>query len=117
MNQAIRSFRTHQLPTALFPPSKQANIQRSTCSSVGFRTVKTLASDPDSEAKMDKSDAQPKDRKGDVMSHSFGEGYSTRSEEEGFGGIYGGNTEDNENLDKKIHEDHPGNCFSICNLD
>ncbi|WOK99219.1 hypothetical protein Cni_G07931 [Canna indica] len=28
---------------------------------------------------------------GDVMTHSFGEGYSTRSDEEGFGGIYGGN--------------------------
>nr|CAB3493427.1 unnamed protein product [Digitaria exilis] len=26
---------------------------------------------------------------GDVMSHSFGEGYATRSEEEGFGGVYG----------------------------
>nr|CAB3493428.1 unnamed protein product [Digitaria exilis] len=25
----------------------------------------------------------------DVMSHSFGEGYATRSEEEGFGGVYG----------------------------
>ncbi|KAL6637746.1 hypothetical protein ACP70R_025318 [Stipagrostis hirtigluma subsp. patula] len=25
----------------------------------------------------------------DVMAHSFGEGYSTRSEEEGFGGVYG----------------------------
>lgn len=28
--------------------------------------------------------------KGDTMS-SFGEGYATRSDEEGFGGIYGGN--------------------------
>ncbi|KAF0910357.1 hypothetical protein E2562_001535 [Oryza meyeriana var. granulata] len=27
--------------------------------------------------------------RGDVMTHSFGEGYSTRSEEEGFGGVYG----------------------------
>lgn len=27
----------------------------------------------------------------DPMSNSFGEGYATRSEEEGFGGIYGGN--------------------------
>ncbi|OEL29517.1 hypothetical protein BAE44_0009463 [Dichanthelium oligosanthes] len=28
---------------------------------------------------------------GDVMSHSFGVGYSTRSDEEGFGGVYGRN--------------------------
>ena len=27
----------------------------------------------------------------DTMSHSFGEGYATRSDEEGFGGVYGGN--------------------------
>ncbi|XP_072972465.1 uncharacterized protein [Typha angustifolia] len=31
---------------------------------------------------------------GDVMSHSFGEGYATRSDEEGFGGTYGGNDPD-----------------------
>ncbi|XP_019182850.1 PREDICTED: uncharacterized protein LOC109177832 [Ipomoea nil] len=32
---------------------------------------------------------------GDTMS-SFGEGYATRSDEEGFGGIYGGNTGEEE---------------------
>ncbi|XP_021848950.1 uncharacterized protein [Spinacia oleracea] len=30
-----------------------------------------------------------------VMKESFGEGYSTRSDDEGFGGIYGGNDEGN----------------------
>ena len=30
-----------------------------------------------------------------VMEESFGTGYSTRSDEEGFGGIYGGNDECN----------------------
>ncbi|XP_047085858.1 uncharacterized protein LOC124697289 [Lolium rigidum] len=29
--------------------------------------------------------------KGDVMTDSFGEGYSTRADEEGFGGVYGQN--------------------------
>ena len=29
------------------------------------------------------------------MEESFGEAYATRSDEEGFGGIYGGNDEDN----------------------
>ncbi|CAN1190634.1 hypothetical protein LINPERPRIM_LOCUS40016 [Linum perenne] len=108
MNQAIRSIRIHHLPTG---PTKQVSVERyrSCPSGVSFRrTVKTSCKEPESvEKKMDKSDEQPKDRKGDVMSHSYGEGYSTRSDEEGFGGIYGGNTEDNEDLNKKIHEDHP----------
>lgn len=41
------------------------------------------------------------------MSHSFGEGYATRCDEEGFGGIYGGNQSAPE-TDKPIHENHPG---------
>lgn len=37
---------------------------------------------------------------------SFGEGYATRSDEEGFGGIYGGNQEDEEKI---VHGNTPGN--------
>lgn len=45
----------------------------------------------------------------EVMSDSFGEGYATRSDEEGFGGIYGGKqTMPKVEIDKKIHENHPG---------
>jgi len=45
----------------------------------------------------------------DAMSHSFGEGYATRSDEEGFGGIYGGKQSmPNTEKDKIIHENHPG---------
>lgn len=51
------------------------------------------------------------------MSHSFGEGYASRCDEEGFGGTYGGNrsTDDVDNDDKKsvIHENHPGKYISI----
>ncbi|RCV41148.1 hypothetical protein SEVIR_9G110600v4 [Setaria viridis] len=43
---------------------------------------------------------------GDVMSHSFGEGYSTRSDEEGFGGVYGG-TDPVEHHGTEIHPSHP----------
>ncbi|CAN6309557.1 unnamed protein product [Urochloa humidicola] len=43
---------------------------------------------------------------GDVMSHSFGEGYSTRSDEEGFGGVYGGN-DPVERPGTEIHPSHP----------
>lgn len=37
----------------------------------------------------------------DVMSHSFGDGYATRSDEEGFGGVYS----DNQSLPNKIEQD------------
>lgn len=52
------------------------------------------------------------------MSHSFGEGYATRSDEEGFGGIYGGNessASSNIETDKFVHENHPG-LFILSNL-
>ncbi|CAK8539877.1 unnamed protein product [Lathyrus sativus] len=42
---------------------------------------------------------------GDVMSHSFGEGYATRSDEEGFGGTYGGNQSLQQH--KSVDENHP----------
>lgn len=50
------------------------------------------------------------------MSHSFGEGYATRSDEEGFGGIYGGNQSiPKVEIDKEIHENHPGKwCLLFC---
>lgn len=41
------------------------------------------------------------------MSHSFGDGYSTRSDEEGFGGTIGG-SQSSLQMDKEIHENHPG---------
>lgn len=45
----------------------------------------------------------------DVMSHSFGEGYATRSDEEGFGGVYGGNQSlSHEDEDKIVHGNCPG---------
>ncbi|CAH2043126.1 unnamed protein product [Thlaspi arvense] len=55
--------------------------------------------------KMDKKPENANDKTGDVMSHSFGEGYATRSDEEGFGGTYGGN----QTFQKKneVHENHP----------
>ncbi|CAN6287004.1 unnamed protein product [Urochloa humidicola] len=44
---------------------------------------------------------------GDVMSHSFGEGYSTRCEEEGFGGVYGRHDDPAEHRGAEIHPGHP----------
>lgn len=41
------------------------------------------------------------------MSHSFGEGYATRCEDDGFGGIYGGNqTVAKADQEQLIHENH-----------
>ncbi|KFK28361.1 late embryogenesis abundant protein [Arabis alpina] len=55
--------------------------------------------------KMDKKPENQNEKTGDVMSHSFGEGYATRSDEEGFGGTYGGNQ--TLQKDNEIHENHP----------
>lgn len=44
----------------------------------------------------------------DAMSHSFGEGYATRSDEEGFGGVFSGNQSlPKTEQDQLIHENHP----------
>ncbi|CDY54166.1 BnaC07g48560D [Brassica napus] len=56
--------------------------------------------------KMDKKPENSKEKYGDVMSHSFGEGYATRSDEEGFGGTYGGNQSFQKHNDE-VHENHP----------
>lgn len=47
------------------------------------------------------------------MSHSFGEGYATRSDEEGFGGTYGGNQTFQKDNNDKVHENHPGNFTTL----
>jgi hypothetical protein len=41
------------------------------------------------------------------MTHSFGEGYATRSDEEGFGGVYGQN-DPVFNPGTEVHPNHPG---------
>ncbi|CAD6214323.1 unnamed protein product [Miscanthus lutarioriparius] len=43
---------------------------------------------------------------GDVMTHSFGEVYSTQSDWEGFGGVYGRN-DPVEHPGTEIHPSHP----------
>lgn len=60
--------------------------------------------------KMESSqEAKKTTEKGDVMSNSFGEGYSTRSDEEGFGGIYSGNQSlPGGEQDKIVHGTSPG---------
>ncbi|KAG6620652.1 hypothetical protein I3842_Q055300 [Carya illinoinensis] len=94
MNHAIRSAGA-ALP---YNASRKATGN----SAIGvLRRVTTMASS--------QSDSKnPNEKNGDTMSHSFGEGYATRSDEEGLGGVYGEKqslpkTEQNET----IHENHP----------
>ncbi|GKC35450.1 hypothetical protein Tco_1047834 [Tanacetum coccineum] len=75
--------------------------------SVRFQQATAGKEEPDRD--MDKNkEAEEAQKKGDVMSHSFGEGYATRSDEEGFGGIYGGNQSlSREDADKVVHGNSP----------
>ncbi|EYU40157.1 hypothetical protein MIMGU_mgv1a016129mg [Erythranthe guttata] len=49
----------------------------------------------------------PESHTKDTMS-SFGEGYATRSDEEGFGGIYGGNQYFGKDKDEKLGNENEG---------
>ncbi|KAG6766820.1 hypothetical protein POTOM_027994 [Populus tomentosa] len=111
MNHAIKSLRTSP-PCVLSSPAKQ--VGRKT-PGVSFRQVTTMAGKPESEQKNKSNDENKDDKNGLVlilgwglMSRSFGEGYGTRSDEEGFGGIYGGNQSITEaETDVKVDESHP----------
>ncbi|KAK9054231.1 hypothetical protein SSX86_025309 [Deinandra increscens subsp. villosa] len=80
-----------------------------------FRTVRFQQAsagndeDPDNmEKKQEEAGHEEAEKKGDVMSHSFGEGYATRSDEEGFGGIYGGNQSlSHDDEEKIVHGNSP----------
>ncbi|XP_044470831.1 uncharacterized protein LOC123199825 [Mangifera indica] len=103
MNHAIRSVRAN-------PPSVLSSLKASV---VKVRQVITQSRLPENPSSLDSSQNQinpnnPQEKTGDVMSHSFGEGYATRSDEDGFGGIYGGNQSVPKiEIDKEIHENHP----------
>ncbi|KAK8511531.1 hypothetical protein V6N12_038133 [Hibiscus sabdariffa] len=98
---AIRSVRAQ--PPAVFTPSLQSSLSHRKGSLISFRPIGITSCSKQPES-MDRKDENPKEKPaaGDVMSDSFGEGYATRSDEEGFGGIYGGN-------DKKTDEENHAN--------
>ncbi|XP_039155669.1 uncharacterized protein LOC120287064 [Eucalyptus grandis] len=126
---AIRSARSyhrhsrHHSLSLFSPPAKPPRLGRRTPGAVSFRNSATQSSrqqesEDDSSSSnnnsndMDKRKEEEDDnptviKTGDVMAHSFGEGYSTRSDEEGFGGIYGGNDSCKVRKAKDIDEDHP----------
>nr|XP_048334394.1 uncharacterized protein LOC107424585 isoform X1 [Ziziphus jujuba var. spinosa] len=107
MIHTIRSVRT-QTPAFVSPTLRLPSNFGSKATVVRLRPVNTLANNKEGIAPNMDKEKKPNEKTGDVMSHSFGEGYATRSDEEGFGGVYGGNqsipkTEE----DQLIHENHP----------
>uniref|UniRef100_A0A2N9EPH7 Uncharacterized protein n=1 Tax=Fagus sylvatica TaxID=28930 RepID=A0A2N9EPH7_FAGSY len=107
MNYAIRSARTY--PSTLFSAPLPFNVVGRKASGIRFRKVITMSSQPESQRNRDEAPKglNPNQKTGDVMSHSFGEGYATRSDEEGFGGIYGSNQSLPKPEEDAIHENHP----------
>ncbi|KAH1082121.1 hypothetical protein J1N35_021882 [Gossypium stocksii] len=86
MNQVIRSVRA-QSPTIFSLQSLL--LYRS--STTNLKSITSSGSRPKTPRNMDqKSENSPKAMTGDVMSRSFGDGYSTRSDDERFGGTIGG---------------------------
>ncbi|PKI44684.1 hypothetical protein CRG98_034927 [Punica granatum] len=120
LNLALaKSAKKYPTTAQLFSSSSVAQ----TISSGISRQATTVAGAP--ESNMDKlKEPNPANEKPmrNVMSQSFGDGYSTRADEEGFGGIYSGNQSlNNIEADKEIHANHPdairmrpSGCNSIC---
>ncbi|PIA52630.1 hypothetical protein AQUCO_01000480v1 [Aquilegia coerulea] len=73
------------------------------------KCVSTQSESQDNTKKKMSNTQNPSQKTGDVMSHSFGEAYATRSDEEGFGGVYEGKQSfPKPENDKTVHENHPG---------
>lgn len=110
MNQAI--IRSVRIQSPAIFPSPLPSIRRKV-PTVRFQQVVPLSGRPQKQGEepedMEKPKENPNEKTGNVMSHSFGEGYSTRSDEEGFGGIYNANQSLPKDDDDKdvIHENHP----------
>ncbi|KAL5704597.1 hypothetical protein ACHQM5_023001 [Ranunculus cassubicifolius] len=106
MFQAMKIARSQ--PNPIFN-SQLPSFGRKSCI-VRYPLVKfcSTASQPDNLDNKEMSGTQEHKKEGDVMSHSFGEGYSTRADEEGFGGVYSGNQSLPKSKDtKEVHENHP----------
>ncbi|KAI9165077.1 hypothetical protein LWI28_007249 [Acer negundo] len=108
MNYVIRSFRTNP-PTLNLSPLSPCVAQKT--SAVRFRQATTMQSKRPEESESTDKSHNPKEKIGrDVMSHSFGEGYATRSDDEGFGGTCTGSNQSfppKAGVDKEIDENDP----------
>ncbi|KAL3813210.1 hypothetical protein ACJIZ3_014478 [Penstemon smallii] len=99
MFNAFRSVRTNT--PLCFSPSLPNQITGKIPAGVRFAKTVSGSNQPDLSNKMDQNQ-ESVSKTGDMS--SFGEGYATRSDEEGFGGIYGGNQSlSKEDEDKIVH--------------
>ncbi|XP_060194437.1 uncharacterized protein LOC132623665 [Lycium barbarum] len=101
MINAIRLANRAQPPQSLFSNPLPYHIGRNSGGEIRFRQVVTSAGQPDhnmDQTKKPAADKQEEGKAADTMSSCYGDAYATRSDEEGFGGIYGRNKEDEENI-------------------
>ncbi|XP_055804744.1 uncharacterized protein LOC129873641 [Solanum dulcamara] len=97
MINAIRLANRTQLPPSVLSNPLPYHIARNSgVTDIRFRQVVTSAGQPDNN--MDQTKKPKQDKPSETMSSSYGDAYATRSDDEGFGGIYGGNEEDEENI-------------------
>ncbi|KAL7193077.1 hypothetical protein ACSBR2_024820 [Camellia fascicularis] len=115
LNAIIVGLARTQTPTPLFSSRLPYHIGQRSTSGLKFRQAESevKANQPQKLDNMEQQQKQTNDhntKTGDLMSHSFGKGYATRSDEEGFGRIYGGNESiSKEKQDRVIHDNHPCN--------
>ncbi|XP_059639699.1 uncharacterized protein LOC132282087 [Cornus florida] len=108
MLNAFKSVRSQKLPTLISSPPFPSQIGRRISGTVSFRQA--AANQPENLDNMaaEQTKINPNSKTGDMMSDSFGEGYSTRSDEEGFGGIYGSRNQSLTEEDKNtIQQNQP----------
>ncbi|GMP27423.1 hypothetical protein CsSME_00003424 [Camellia sinensis var. sinensis] len=105
MLNAIRLVRAQ--PQSLLSSPIPYHIGRRSCSSSGLKFRQE--SNKKSDNMEQKQNNNPNAKTGDVMSHSFGEGYASRSDEEGFGGTTceASDAASKIEQDRMIHENHP----------
>ncbi|CAA3014455.1 Hypothetical predicted protein [Olea europaea subsp. europaea] len=102
MFNAVRSVRVQPPSAAVFSSQLQNNISRRG-RRVRFVQAMSGPNQPPSTEKIEKSQESKNQRGGCI--DSFGEGYATRSDEEGFGGIYGRNSGEDE--ETNVHGNAP----------
>ncbi|XP_071712104.1 uncharacterized protein [Rutidosis leptorrhynchoides] len=111
MFSALKSLPIQTKPAATVFSSTANKFTGPIIGTVRFQQASAGKGEADHSMEKDKKkneEAQKVHKKGDVMSDSFGEGYATRSDEEGFGGIYGRNQSlSHDDEDKIVHGNSP----------
>ncbi|GMP31765.1 hypothetical protein CsSME_00005841 [Camellia sinensis var. sinensis] len=117
LNAIIMGLARNQTPTPLFSSRLPYHTGQRSTSGLKFRQAESEAkANQPQKLEQQKQTNDHNTKTGDLMSHSFGEGYATRSDEEGFGRIYRGNASiSKEEQDRIIHDNYPWR-FSVFGL-